>query len=695
MQDNLIYFFNPQGVAVVGASSNSSKLSHGILRNLISYDWAGKAYPVNPSTSKILELPCYPSIKDVPDPLDLAVIILPAEVIPNVLEDCGKRGVKAVIVISGGFREVGEGGLALENECLTIIRNYGMKMIGPNCVGTMNVLNGLNTTFIRGMPAKGGIGFLSQSGAVCGGIVDHVVKKGFGFSHFISLGNEADVNETDIIEFLAKDENTRVIAAYVESIYDGQRFLKVCQQVSRIKPIVIIKAGRTSEGAKAVSSHTGALAGVQQAYSAAFKQAGLIEVKTVEDLLNVAMTLDYCPLPTGNRAAIVTNAGGPAALASDHLADNGVSLAHIDAKTKSELRGVLTGAAQVDNPIDMLGAADAGEYGFALQQVLKDDGVDLTVPILVPQALVNPSNVAEAIVNQSAKKPKPVIACLMGDESIDAASKILHDGRVPMVDYPEKIGACAGALVKYSEWKTNERFDSLVELPVDKRQAKVLLGSLKEKVLGERFTRQLLNAYGIPLVPGDFAETTEEAIQLARHLSYPVALKVVSTEILHKSEAQGILLDIKNEEELKQGWAKILHRLEGSSAKVKVDGFMVEAMAQPGQEVIIGMKRDPNFGALLMFGLGGVIVEVFQDVAFRIAPLTERDAHEMLQETKAFQLLKGFRAKPAADLSAIVDCLLRLGQLSLDLSEVEEIEINPLIVYPKGALAVDCRMILN
>jgi len=507
MLDNLIYFFNPQGVAVIGASANSSKLSHGILRNLISYDWSGKAYPVNPSSSQILELTCYPSIKDVPDPLDLAVIILPAEVIPNVLEDCGKRGVKAVIVISGGFREVGEGGLTLENKCLTIIRNHGMRMIGPNCVGTMNVLNGLNTTFIRGMPTRGGIGFLSQSGAVCGGIVDHVVRKGFGFSHFISLGNEADVNETDIIEFLAKDKNTRVIAAYVESIYDGKRFLRVCQQVSGIKPIVIIKAGRTSEGAKAVSSHTGALAGVQQAYSAAFKQAGLIEVSTVEDLLNVAMTLDYCSLPMGNRAAIVTNAGGPAALASDHLADYGISLAQIDAQTKSKLRKVLTGAAQVDNPIDMLGAADAVEYGFALEQVLIDVGVDLAVPILVPQALVNPSNVAEAIVSQSAKKTKPVIACLMGDESIDAASQILHEGRVPMVDYPEKIGECAGALFKYSQWKRNEHHNNQVELPVDKRQAEMLLMSLKEKVFGERTTRQLLNTYGIPLVPGEFTDT--------------------------------------------------------------------------------------------------------------------------------------------------------------------------------------------
>ena len=451
MKKNLQSFFTPKGVAVIGASSNPGKLSHGILKNLIQYGYQGAIYPVNPGSKEILGLPCYADIQDVPDPVDLAVIILPSQMIAAVIKDCGLRGIKAVIIISGGFREVGEGGLELEKECLKIASTHNMRLIGPNCVGNMNMSNGLNTTFIQGMPIKGGIGFLSQSGAVCGGIVDHILNKQIGFSYFISLGNEADVSETNIIEFLAEDKNTHVIAAYVESIRDGQRFIQVCRKVSPRKAIVILKAGRSEAGAKAVSSHTGSLAGSQEAYTAAFRQSGAIEVRSVEELLNVSLALDYLPLPSGNRAAIITNAGGPAALASDSLAENGLQLAQFNEKTRQILRQNLNPAAQVANPVDMLGGAEPKEFGLVLHHVLNDPGVDIAIAILVPQSLVKPDEVAQTIVDDAKNSQKPVIACFMGLESIEKARVILHQNHIPMLDYPEKSGKVVGSLLQYAQ----------------------------------------------------------------------------------------------------------------------------------------------------------------------------------------------------------------------------------------------------
>ena len=360
MESSLKYFFEPKGVAIIGASSSPDKLSHGILKNMLETGYIGEIYPVNPKSDEILGRKCYPDISSVPDPVDLAVIILPAPLIPSTMEACGKRGVKAVTVISGGFKEIGEKGKELEGRVIEIVKQCGMRMIGPNCVGTVNMATGVNTTFIKGVPAKGGIGFISQSGAVCGGIVDHVLDKGIGFSHILSLGNEADVSETDMMEYLSNDPATSVIAIYAEGIQDGQRFLKVAKQVTPKKPVVVLKAGRSDEGAKAVSSHTGSLAGSHTAYQAAFQQGGVIEVMNATDLLNVSMALDWLKPPRGNRVVIVTNAGGPAALASDSLAENGNQLAHLSEKTQAKLREKLNPAAQVANPVDMLGGAARG-----------------------------------------------------------------------------------------------------------------------------------------------------------------------------------------------------------------------------------------------------------------------------------------------------------------------------------------------
>lgn len=693
-------FFEPQGVAIVGASENPDKLSYGILKNMLEYGYSGRVYPVNPKAEKILGLKSYAEILDVPDPVDLAVIILPAPLIPGIIEACGKRGIKNVTVISGGFKEIGPEGKDLENRILEIARSYEMRLIGPNCVGTMNLNTGLNTTFIKGIPAKGGIGFISQSGAVCGGVVDHVINQGIGFSHLLSLGNEADVDETDMIEYLGNDSETNVIAAYIEGIQDGQRFLRISKNVAAAKPIVVLKAGRSEQGAKAVSSHTGTLAGSHEAYRAAFRQIGAVEVKSTEELLNVAMALDWVALPKGNRAVIVTNSGGPAALASDSLAEYGLTLAELSGNAKEKLREMLNPSAQVDNPVDMLGGADEVEYAHALKHSLADEDVDMGIAVLVPQALVNPVNVAKAIIRAAKESEKPLIACLMGSASIQEARQLLHMNRVPMVDFPEMTGPMLGALysrILHAADRSQMSQNGTVSTPDKELVERLLAENNGQRVWGEYETRPILEAYGIPLIEARFAQNFEEASKTAQEIGYPLALKVVSPDVLHKSDAGGIEIGLVDENDLEEAVEKIRANVTAKQPDAHIKGFLVEKMAPAGQEVIVGMKRDRSFGPLMMFGMGGIFVELFKDVSFRVAPLIDKDAVKMVRETRAYQLLSGWRGGPAYDIHAVADVLMRLGSLVTDFPEIAEIEINPLIVFQdaRGAVCIDCRMILG
>ena len=696
MPSSLTPFFDAAGVAVIGASGNPRKLSHGILRNLVNSTYKGGIYPVNPGSPEILGKTCYADISSVPDPVELAVIVLPAAATPETLEACGKRGIKAAVIISGGFKEVGAGGLDLEKKCLDIASHYHMRLIGPNCVGTMSLHSGLNTTFIHGVPDAGGIGFLSQSGAVCGGVVDHLHGKKVGFSHFISLGNEADVTETDIIEYLGDDPGTRVIAAYVEQIRDGRRFLEVARQVSQKKPIVLIKAGRTSAGARAVSSHTGSLAGSHSAYQAAFKQSGVIEVNTVAELFDVAMAFDFQPIPEGKRTVIITNSGGPAALASDSLSVNGLTLEDLEEETKETLRQYLNPSAQVGNPVDMLGGAEPKEYALTISALLKDKNVDIVLPILVPQALINPAEVAQAIVDASRGSTKPVLTCIMGDMSVGEARLVLQGNRVPMYTFPESMGSVLSAMLRYDAWRKKPAFKPVALAAVDKSGAeKMLRGARQIKVLGEAETRPLLEAYGIPVIKGGMARNPVAAASLAEQIGFPVAMKIVSAQILHKSDVGGIRLNLANENEVMEAYERLFIDIQKKMPEAKLEGVLIEQMAPRGQEIIVGLRRDPGFGPLIMFGLGGIYVELFKDVSFRIAPVSAEEALEMIHETQAGRLLTGFRGQPKADLNAVVECIQRLGQMALDFPEIEEAEVNPLLVFPEGqgALALDGRVI--
>ncbi len=697
MQSDLTPFFNPLGVAIVGASSNPAKLSFGIFKNLTQYGFHGNIYPVNPNANEILGLPCYPDLASVPDPLDLVVSVISGAQTPAILEACGQRGVKAVTIISGGFREVGSEGESLEKRCLEIAKHYGIRLVGPNCVGTMDLHSGLNTTFIYGVPDTGHIGFLSQSGAICGGIVDYVRSKKVGFSNFVSLGNMADVNETDMIEYLATDPNTRVITLYLEGIQDGRRFLETARRVSRVKPIIVLKAGKTSAGARAVSSHTGSIAGSHSAYQAAFQQAGVIEVETVAELFNVALAFDLQPISSGGRAAIVTNSGGPAALASDSLAANGLTLASLTAGSMQELRAHLNPSAQVSNPVDMLGGAEPADYGMALAQVASDPEVDVLIPILVPQALIKPVEVAKQILRVAETTRKPIAACFMGDQAVAEARQVLHDGGVPMYIFPDEVGYSLGAINTYGSWLQKSVSRPSTFDHIDAAAARAYFASLSPAgSLGEMQTRRLLECYGFPVVPGSMARSDHEAGEIAEKIGRPVVLKIVSPDLLHKSDVGGIRLGLNGREVVEGAYRQLMAELAERVPNAHLEGAMVEAMAPKGIEVIVGMRRDANFGPVLMFGLGGTYVELFADVAFGVAPVSVDDAREMIARTKAGKLLEGFRGSSSGDLHAVVDCLCRLGQLALDFPEIAEIEINPLVVYGvgQGVMALDCRAVL-
>jgi acetyltransferase len=697
MTHDLAPFFSPVGVAIIGASQDPRKLSHGILKNMTLYGYQGGIYPVNPKADQILGLNAYAHVGDVPDPVDLAVVVLPAPMTPGVLRACGERGIKAVIIISGGFKEVGGAGIELEKECYQIAESYQMRLIGPNCVGTLDLYTGLNSTFIEGIPAKGSIGFVSQSGAVCGGVVDLIADKGIGFSHFASLGNELDVNETDVIAYFGEHPQVKVIAAYVEAIEHGQRFIEVVSQVSRKKPVVLLKAGRTDAGAKAVSSHTGSLAGAYAAYQAAFTQAGVIEVDDIGSLFDVAWALSCQPLPEGNRVAIFTNSGGPAALASDSLASHGFTLAEINKENQAQLAEKLNPSAQVGNPIDMLGGAEAAEFEHCFQVLSDQPNINILLPMLVPQSLVNPADIARVIVQNAQQTEKTVLACMVGERSLTEARKILHDNAVPMSTYPEVPGKVLGAMQSYREWLLKSDSSPFEFSNLGQETVARYLSETDHLVLGEAETRPVMAAYGLTLVPGSFASNAEEGIAIAEEVGYPVVLKIVSPQILHKSDLGGIALKLDSAEALKSAMQKMTERITSAAPQAAIKGFLVQSMAPQGMEVIVGMKRDPAFGPLIMFGLGGVYVELFKDVGFGVAPMTVDQAYDMISATKAGHLLNGYRGGTVYDLDAVVDVIGRLSQLALDHPGIEEVEVNPLLVLPKGegALVLDARIILS
>jgi acetyl coenzyme A synthetase (ADP forming)-like protein len=704
-------FFDPGSVAVIGAAREPAKLGHAVLSNILQYGFKGKVYPINPKADEVLGLKCYPSVLAVPEPIDLAVIVIPAKLVAGVLEECGQKGVKGVITITAGFRETGSEGMHMEKELIAILNRYGMRMIGPNCLGLIDTIIPINASFAAGMPPQGNIAFMSQSGALCTAILDWSLAESIGFSRFVSLGNKADACEIDFLQAWDADPATKVVIAYLEGITDGPRFMDIARQVTRRTPIIAVKSGGTSAGARAVSSHTGTLAGSEAAYNAAFSQCGVMRADSVEDLFDYSLAFAYQPVLTGDRLAIVTNAGGPGIMATDAIEHAGLKLASLQKETVDRLREFLPPAANFYNPVDVLGDALADRYGAALETVLSDPGVDGVIVLLTPQAMTQIVETAQTV-GEAAAKPryiaptgsigakqaKPVLGCFMGEQEVRKGIRVLAEHKVPNYPFPERAVGAFKAMYRYREWLNRPPRD-IPRFEVDQAKVKEVFAQAKADnrlSLGDVEARQVLGAYGLRIPQSQLAKSPDEAVTIAAQLGYPVVMKITSPDILHKSDIGGVKVGLGNATEVRDAFDLIMYRAQRYMPGADIWGVAVQEMVPQGREVIIGMNRDLQFGPLLMFGMGGIYVEVLKDVVFRVAPVTQQEAQEMVQEIRAYPLLRGVRGAKPADMEAVIEAILRVSQLVTDFPEIVELDVNPLMVQEQGAgaIAVDMRIIL-
>ena len=694
---SLAPFFSPHGIALVGASTDPSKLGYGLARNLVQCNYQGAIHFVNPKGGSLLGRPMYPSVVDLPDPVDLAIILIPAAGVANVLNECATRGIHAVIVASGGFRETGDLGGKLEKELMDIARHFGIRVIGPNCIGLLDTHLPLDATFLPPPgPPPGDVAFISHSGAICAAVIDWARGQGFGLSRLVSLGNQADVNETDVLAPVAEDQFTRVLTLDLEGVSDGQRFVQEARKITRQKPIVALKVGRYPSGQRAAASHTGALAGQENAFNAAFRRAGVIRADTTEELFDWARALAWCPLPKGRAIAILTSAGGPGVTAADALEMNGMSLAVLSPDTQAKLAKLLPPAASLNNPVDMLASASPEQFAACLQVLLNDPGVNGVLVVTPPPPMHTAGAVAKTMIPVIHDSEKPVTIALMGERLIQEAVEHFRAARVPEYRFPERAASALAVLAQRAEYLDHERDSQFVQADVDKDAVQKVLNQRgkNRSYLSASETSAILDAYHLPRVPMRLVTTSDEAVEFANELGYPVVLKISSPDITHKSDIGGVMLNLVDSEAVSIGFTEIISNAQVAFPQANIQGVYVQRMLPAGQEVILGAIQDAQFGPLVMFGSGGVEVEGLKDVTFALAPLTLQDAEWMLENTWAGRRLHGFRSLPPADRQAVLKAIMLLGQLSADFPQLAEIEINPLRVFPdsQGTAAVDVRM---
>jgi acetyl coenzyme A synthetase (ADP forming)-like protein len=689
--------FRPRSIAIIGASADPKKVGHAVLNNLIRFGYQGGLYPVNPSGGDILGQKAFARIADVPPSVDLAVIVIPAKLVPAALSECADAGVPAAVVISAGFKEAGAAGTALEQELASIGRQRGIRVLGPNCLGLINTENSMNATFAADMLPRGGIGFFSQSGAMGIAIMDWAIGNNVGFSKFVSLGNKADLSETELIEYLADDPATTIILGYIEDVVDGRQFLEIAKQATRKKPVILLKSGGTEAGARAASSHTGALAGSDVAFDAAFKQTGVIRAAGVQDLFDTALAFAEGKVPAGNRLLVITNAGGPGIIAADTAERLKVRLPQMTKESIAAIAAKLPPNASLYNPVDVIGDATTERYRTVLEQAVVDPNVDGVLVILTPQAMTNPRETAGAVISAARNTEKPVIASFMGEARVHDAIMMLKDASVPNFPYPELAVKAFRRLADRRIW-----IDQTEELPQcfdtgrDAVRRKIAdLAAAGKFQAGEDDAAAILAEYGFHFPKKSLARTAKEAANLAKEIGYPVVMKIASPEILHKTDVGGVRLNIRNGREAEDAFLEITTNARRHMPQATILGVLVSEMVRGGKEVILGVSYDRTFGHLLMFGLGGIYVEVLKDVAFRVAPLTRRDAEAMLGEVKTSALLRGARGDKAVDVDAVLDAIERLSSLVTDFPEVRELDINPLVVMEQGAIALDARMIFE
>ena len=695
--------FKPKSIAVIGASNTEGAPGYRIFRNLIGSGYQGIAYPVNPNHESIQGVQAYKSIDEVPKVVDLAIIVTPAKTIPDILEQCGKKGIIGILIISAGFKEIGEEGKALEKQLLDIKQKYGMRIVGPNCVGFILPYLNLNATFATSMPIQGNIALFSQSGAICGAILDWAAAENVGFSSFISVGSMMDVDFGDLIDYFGMDIHTRSIVLYVESITDAKKFMSAARGFARVKPIIVIKSGRYKEGAKAATSHTGAMAGEDTIYDAAFKRAGCVRVKKISDLFNCSSILAKQKRPTGANIAIVTNAGGPGVLATDAIIENKGKLAEISPETLSLLNQFLPSHWSKANPVDIIGDADEDRYQKTIEICLNDKNIDGLLIICVPQVVTDPKLLSDRVIDIAKKTTKPILVSYPGEESVYHARLLLNRNNIPAYATPEEAVESYMYLYSY-EQNLELMFETPVERdikpsPSNQEKLKNMFKKALDEgqtILSEEESKEFLKMYSIKTTTPKLAKTEDEAVKLAKSIGYPVVMKIHSPDITHKTDAGGVVLDVQCEETLRESYKKIMKNVKQKKPDAKIKGITIQKMIEShGSEFILGSKKDPVFGSVILFGLGGIFTELFKDRAVGFPPLNQVLVKRIIEQTKAYELLKGFRGIPPVDMKKVEETMINFSQMIIDHPEIQEADINPLIAVGDELTAVDARIVID
>lgn len=690
--------FEPRTVAVIGASREPGKVGHEVVANLKNGGFTGQVVPINPKADSVLGFKCYADLKSYGQPVDLAVVVVPARFVKDAVQQAIDARVKSVVVITAGFKEVDAHGAALENEIALLCRKHGVRLMGPNCIGLINTGNRMNATFAPQMPPPGKISVISQSGALCVAILDMALHRNMGLAKVVSFGNKADLNEVDLLPALAEDAQTGVIVGYLESITEGDEFLHVAEQAAGVKPVVILKVGVTQAGAKAASSHTGSLAGADMAYGAAFKRSGVIRAENFESLFDYALGFAMQPLPAGERVAIITNAGGPGIMATDAAEQNGLKMITPAEQTQAKLRASLPVTAAVGNPVDVIGDADPDRYARAFEILQDDPNVDAIVVVVTPQNMTKPLELAERLAKAHHGK-KPVLAAFLGGKEMVAAHARLMELNIPNYPSPERAVGALRAMCDYAAWR-NRPPRVVARFPVNRRRVERVIawhGRMGIRQIGEVEAKEILRAYDFNILPGGLAESAQQAVEIAERIGFPVVLKISSPDIIHKSDFGGVRINLANAEQVRDAFDLMMLRVHRRAPKARIRGGYVEKMGARGREVILGMTRDPQFGPMLMFGLGGIFVEVMKDVTFYLAPITAEEAMQMLKNTRSYTLLQGARGQAPVDMEAIAVSLQRISQLVTDYPQITELDINPFIVGEVGmsAYVADARFTLK
>jgi acetyltransferase len=697
--------FNPRSVAIIGASDEEGTVGYALMKNFTEHDFEGKIYPVNIRKTEIHGLKAYQTVEQIPEPIDLAVIATPAKTVPDIVEQCGKAGVKGIIIISAGFKEIGPEGKALEDKILEIKKKYGLRIIGPNCLGVIRPSIRLNATFIGKMPKPGNIAFISQSGALGSAILDWAIHENIGFSNFVSIGSMIDVDFGDLIDYFGTDPKTRSILMYIEGLTDARKFMSAARHFARTKPIIVVKTGKYTESAKAAASHTGSLTGEDIIYDAAFKRAGIVRVDEIEDLFNCAEVLGTQPLPKGPNLAIITNAGGPGVMATDALIAKGGKLAKLSQKTIEFLDSILPHYWSKGNPIDILGDAKADRYKAVVEACLNDENVDGIVIIYTAQAVAEPVEIAKSIVELCKSRGyqnKTILTSFMGYGAVEEANCIFNENNIPTYSTPEQAIKTYHYMCQYKR-NLELLYETPEELPVDvvppKRSLMVIMRNVateNREILNEAEAKAFLEYYNFPVVKTKVAQTEDEAATIASQLGYPVVLKILSPQIIHKTDAGGVALDIKSETEVRDTFNRLIEKAKEYNPDAEILGVTVQPMIKKqGYEVIIGAKTDPLFGPVILFGMGGVGVELFKDFAIGIPPLNQTLVRRMIEETKVYQLLKGYRNVPPANIKLLEEIIVRFSQMLVDFPQLKEVDINPLFINEKEAFAIDARIVID